>query len=61
MKKRIRFGIKIPVFVNAATFVFYVNEVHAVRFAEAVETITSVLLLAGQSRLADRIVFDMAG
>jgi hypothetical protein len=60
MKKRIRFGIRVPIFTNAATFVFYVSEAQGQRFAEGVENITSVLVLAGQSRLADRIVFDMA-
>lgn len=59
MKKRVRFGIKIPVFTNAATFVFYVSESQGERFKDAVENIKSVLLLSGQSKIADRIVFDM--
>lgn len=59
MKKRIRFGIRVPIFTNAATFVFYVSDSQGQRFAQGVENITEVLLMAGQTKLADRIVFDI--
>lgn len=59
MKKRIRFGIKVPVFANAATFVFYVKEADAHAIESAVEKLEMTLRLAGQDRIADRIVFHI--
>lgn len=60
MRKRIRFGVKMPIFVNMATFVFYLNHEQADRMADHVSNILVLLRLAGQNQVADRIVFDVS-
>ena len=59
MKKRIRFGIKVPIFVNAAIFVFYMDEETAAKFQGHVTSAAMLLRLSGQDRIADRIVCDV--
>jgi hypothetical protein len=59
MKKRVRFGIRIPIFINAATFVFYMDEETAVKFQGHVTSAAMLLRLSGQDRIADRIVCDV--
>lgn len=60
MKKRIRFGVKMPIFVNLATFVFYLSAEQSEKMTEQVTNIILLLRLAGQNKAADRIVFDVS-
>ena len=53
MKKRIRFGIRLPIFTNLATFVFYMEESAAVKFAENISNAAMLLQMAGQGNLAE--------
>lgn len=59
MKKRIRFGIRLPIFTNLATFVFYMEESAAVKFAENISNAAMLLQMAGQGRIAERLVCEV--
>jgi hypothetical protein len=59
MRKRVRFGIRVPIFVNAATFVFYMGEETAFKFQESIVNAAMLLRMAGQDRIADRLVCEV--
>jgi phosphate/sulfate permease len=54
MRRRVRFGIRVPIFVNAAIFVFYLSESDCQRMTGAIELILAVV----PSYVARRLVFE---
>lgn len=53
---RVRFGVTLPIFKNAAAVVFYAPDTGARNLVTAVEVLRSTLVSLGQQAFADRLI-----
>lgn len=56
--RRIKFGVRVPIFKNAGILVGYVEAADAAKIGSAVKVIREILLNSGLRKLADRIVYE---
>lgn len=57
---RVRIGVRLPIFVNAATGVVYTSDLGAQRLIADVEALRATLVLLGAKGFADRLICSVS-